>query len=142
MKRNGCRWIENYVLVGSASSSPRNEKKKGDEEWEMKLSERTFEPQFSLLLCRWRKKVMTSGLLGFHNKETHINQFLRIKKSKIRKNISILICELLLLNYSVLKLYAFGERLTLVLIKIIFLWKNLKRKEIRQNSDKMLLCCF
>lgn len=37
----------------------------------MKLPERTFEPQFSLLLRRWREKVMTSGLLGLHNKETH-----------------------------------------------------------------------
>lgn len=80
-------------------------------------------------------------------KETHMNQLLRIEKSKIRKNFSFgKIYKLksnvkifVLLSYSV---FYSAKRLTLVLIKIIFLWKNVKRKEIRRNSGKMLLCCF
>lgn len=60
-------------------------------------------------------------------KETHMNQLLRIEKSKIRKNISIgkiyklksnVVKIFVLLNYSV---FYSVKRLTLVLIKIIFL---------------------
>lgn len=60
-------------------------------------------------------------------KETHMNQLLRIEKSKIRKNISIgkiyklksnVVKIFVLLNYSV---FYSAKRLTLVLIKIIFL---------------------
>lgn len=60
-------------------------------------------------------------------KETHMNQLLRIEKSKIRKNISIgkiyklksnVVKIFVLLNYSV---FYSAKKLTLVLIKIIFL---------------------
>lgn len=60
-------------------------------------------------------------------KETHMNQLLRIEKSKIRKNFSFgkiyklksnVVKIFVLLNYSV---FYSAKRLTLVLIKIIFL---------------------
>lgn len=60
-------------------------------------------------------------------KETHMNQLLRIEKSKIRKNFSFgkiyklksnVVKIFVLLNYSV---FYSAKKLTLVLIKIIFL---------------------